>query len=556
VSAEAAVFAGFRRFGPTVLEWLRGTFALAIWDSERQRGLVGQDPMALSAIFVNESASGVAFATEVSELLRLLPARPEPDRLAVTHMLAGTASPPGRTLFSGVRRLMGGSCLVLADGRVETVQYWTPRYEGVLRGPQEELHGLLREELGSAVERAVGGDSRTGVLLSGGLDSSMAASTAAQRGIEVRGYTAVFPDHPELDESDYVDSVVSKWGFEVSSRAVPPRGSFAAALQYLDVWELPVLGIGYVLERGLAADMRHDGLSTVIDGQGGDELFAPSAFLPPHLVRRGRLARSLAMLRQTPSTAEIDSRRVLFEMWKRSALKPAFPLPLIEARRRRRGPGPTPPWLVPSARQLYGESLDEWSWRRSARGPLWWRWLADLLLTGPSASGRSDYVRHRSALAGLSGGSPLLDFDLARLVLRTPPELAFDQGVDRPFAREAMRGVLPEKVRTRTAKSSLFSFYRDILAGPDLAWVRRVLSDPGCAVYEFVERARLEPLLADVPPANETSTGLLLGALHSSAMLECWLRQQEDPSFVSGLLEEQDEVDLLTPPIGASPARV
>jgi hypothetical protein len=165
-----------------------------------------------------------------------------------------------------------------------------------------------------------------------------------------------------------------------------------------------------------------------------------------------------------------------------------------------------------------------------------------MFVNGPSYFGRTDYVRHRTALAGLSGGSPLIDLDIARFMLRVPPELSFDPTLDRPFARGALRGILPEKVRQRTLKSNLFAYYRDVLAGPDLRWLRKLLSDPSCEIYAYVERSHIEPLLGEIPPADDEAA-LVLGALHTAALIECWLRQQDDPDAIVLLLEQQDAAD-------------
>jgi asparagine synthase (glutamine-hydrolysing) len=542
-SPEDVLMAGFRRFGPDVLARLRGAFALVLWDQERRCGLVGQDLTALSAVFVKQTADGTAFAREIRDLLRILPSRPAPDPEAIGQLLAGSHPLPGHTVFSGIMRLQGGTCLMLEPESARLVKYWSPRYEGTLRLEDEDLTATLHEQVGVAVERAVGGAEKAGVLLSGGLDSSIVACVAAERGVDVRGYSAIFPQHPELDESRYVSSVASRWGIPVTSRPVLAQGGFSAALSYLDAWQVPLLGIGYVLERELIRTMAQDGPMAVLDGQGGDELFGPSPLLPADLLRRGRLLRSLQVIRTTPGTSTITSTRTLLAMWRRAALRSALPLALIEARERRHAPPPTPPWLVSSARQRFAESLDEWSWRRRTRGPLWWRWLSYLLLVGPAVGGRADYIRHRSALGGLVGGSPLLDFDLAALMLRMPPELAYDQSIDRPLARRSMEVVLPAQVARRREKSDLFAFYRDVLIGPDLASARRILREPRCSIYEFVDRRYVEPLLENAAPADGAEPGVLVAALHSAAVLECWLREQEAPGRTAVLLEQVAETE-------------
>ena len=536
-TVSTILLAGFRRLGVHVLERLQGTFAVFLWDAEHERGLVGQDLTARSAIFVKDTPGGVAFATEIRELLRLLPSRPAPDELVLTRMLAVDTIPPGRTLFADVRRLLRGTCLLLERDRSKVIEYWQPRYEGVLQLPDHDLTALVREQMTASVERGLGGAKHAGVLLSGGLDSSIVACVAAQRGVEVSGYSAAFPGRPDVDESPYVESIADRWGIRRVAKPMPTGGAIAAGLDFLNAWQVPVLGVGYLLEHTLTRQMSHDGPMAVLDGQGGDELFTSSWFWPAHLVRHGRLLHSLGAIRNTPSTSDITKPGVLWEMWKRVAAKPSLPLPLIEFRRRNRM-RPTPPWLVQSGRKRYDESRDEWSWRRKWDGPLWWRWLADLVIDGPVAADRTDYVRRRTALMGLDGGSPLIDYELTRLILRMPPDLAYDPSIDRPLARRSFQGVLPEKVRNRTQKSNLFAFYRDVLAGPDLRWIRRVLGDPNCAVWGYVERSKMEPFLESVPPDPDDDTAMLLGVLHTAAIMEFWLRQQEDPSAIAALAEE------------------
>jgi asparagine synthase (glutamine-hydrolysing) len=538
---HAVLPAGFERLDTGVLERLRGPFAVVLWDARRRRGLVASDLTAQAGLYFTQTAEGLAFATEIRELLEILPARPSPNPRSVALTLANSALRLGDTFYEGVERLRLGSCIVLEGESARHVEHWRPTYEGTLRIPRQELEERLRERLCVAVDRAVGGADVSGVLLSGGLDSSMVAAVAASRGRSVRAYSAVFPDHPELDESEYLYSVADKWQIPVSAEHVAPRGGFAAALEYLEEWKLPVLGIGYVLERALMERMRREGVDAVLDGQGGDEVFHVSMALPAHFVRRGRLLKSLSMLRRTPSTSDVDSPRELARMWKHGALKGAAPLPLIDYRRRGAWK-PTPKWLTTAARERVAEESDDMAWRRGMSGPLWWRWLANLVLGEPSRVGRSDYLRHRTAMSRLAGGSPLLDLDLARFVLQVPPELAFDGAYDRPLARSALQGVLPDKVRTRRHKSNLFAFYRDVLAGPDLRWMRRLLNDPDCAVYEFVDRSYMEPLLEDIPAADD-EVALILGTLHTAGLIECWLRQQSDPESVTELLEEQDAID-------------
>jgi asparagine synthase (glutamine-hydrolysing) len=163
--------------------------------------------------------------------------------------------------------------------------------------------------------------------------------------------------------------------------------------------------------------------------------------------------------------------------------------------------------------------------------------MADLLIDHASGV-RCDYLRHRSALHGLEARPPLLDVDLALFALRIPPHLGLDPDRDRPLARDAMRGILPEPVRTRTVKSDLSAFYRAITTGGDVEDVRRLLLDPGCEVYGYADRETIMRLAERPPDDGRLAGQMQIDALHACATVECWLRRQADPGSTESIAEQ------------------
>src|SRR5256885_4659979 len=90
----------YRRHGADAPGALRDDFALVVWDASRARGLLARDPLGIGAVFVATTGGALAFATELRTLLRLLPSRPAPDELAVTHWIARGSEAPGHTFYS------------------------------------------------------------------------------------------------------------------------------------------------------------------------------------------------------------------------------------------------------------------------------------------------------------------------------------------------------------------------------------------------------------------------------------------------------------------------
>ena len=135
-------------------------------------------------------------------------------------------------------------------------------------------------------------------------------------------------------------------------------------------------------------------------------------------------------------------------------------------------------WLLPHLRVQESELEDRWAWKLRGSGPLWWRHLADVQVYGPHREPRLEYLRHRAAAVGVIGESPLYDPDLIQYALTIPPELQFDPRVDRPLAREAACGLLPDAVRLQRQKADFSPFCHAAITGADAAGLDRVLTAP------------------------------------------------------------------------------
>ena len=96
-SAAELVARGYRRFGEEILTRLRGRYALALWDSRSQRGVLASDLLAVGALYYWRGAGRLAFASELKDLFSLLPATPGPDPISFTSWLTGRLPAADRT---------------------------------------------------------------------------------------------------------------------------------------------------------------------------------------------------------------------------------------------------------------------------------------------------------------------------------------------------------------------------------------------------------------------------------------------------------------------------
>ena len=266
---------------------------------------MARDQLGARSLFVSETpGGGVVFAGEVRYLLALLARRPAPDRASVAHWLTTSSRPGPATLYEGVRRLSPGCAIHLDRDGARERAYWTPRFRGALGCSNEDQAQLVGEALHSAVHRCAGGPGLTGVLMSGGLDSASVASVAAKVAPgRVRAYSATFPEHPAVDESALIDQLRDRLGLDGATVEVAAGGLLQSALDSIERWQLPLSSWGdfwaLPLLRGAAAQ----GVTTMLGGDGGDELFAVRAYLLADRARAGRLVEAIALVGRLPGAS-------------------------------------------------------------------------------------------------------------------------------------------------------------------------------------------------------------------------------------------------------------
>jgi asparagine synthase (glutamine-hydrolysing) len=537
VGAARALAAAFEQRGEQLLRSLRGDFWLLLWDRNARRGLVASDQLGGGGPYWTHRPGAVLICPEVRDLLAALPHTPPPDPAGLAHWLTSTLPPPGATLLAGIHRLPAAHLLRLEPDRPpERVRYWSPRYVAPLPGHREEIVAILRETLTTAVTRRLdpGG---AALLLSGGLDSSAVAALSASAGQAPACYSAVFPAHPSVDESELIYATAAQLGLEAHSVRVTAASVLAGSAGYLELWRLPPSSPNLFFWSPLLALAAGNGARAVLDGEGGDELFGLVPFLLADLLRRGQPRAAVRRAHGWPPPWGADTPERVRARLIRFGARGLVPAGAHVLARRVRGTrASAPAWLAP---QLVGglSESDEHSsdWKR-LDGPRWWAWLAWNVTRGGGPTLIYEQARRRAAAVGLQARHPLADVEVIELMLRVPPELSFDPRLNRPLLREAVRGLLPEKVRTRPTKSGFDILFHEALAGPELPAARSLLG-AGARIGEYVDVALLRSTLLESPPSAGRDREAWATRIWRLVSAECWLRTLEDAAFPERLRE-------------------
>ena len=265
----------YEELGPDFPERLRGMFAIAVWDSRRRRLVLTRDRMGVKPLYLSEGPRGIAFASEVKSLVAGGLVEPRLDHAgADLFMTYGYVPGPG-TLFEGVRKLMPATTLVWEEGALAGERtYWDPwRHapDGVGRDWREDEERLL-ELLRRSVEARMISDVPLGVMLSGGLDSSLIAAlmAAAGRG-PVKTFSIGFAEEAEANELGDARRVAQRLGtdhHELETSAFDHPDLLDDVLWHLEEPVADLSTLGFLLLCRLA----RQSVTVALSGQGADEM--------------------------------------------------------------------------------------------------------------------------------------------------------------------------------------------------------------------------------------------------------------------------------------------
>jgi asparagine synthase (glutamine-hydrolysing) len=280
-SDTEVILAAYREWNVDCVIQLSGMFAFALYDNAREQVLLARDRAGEKPLFYATASDGqFVFGSEVKALLL----HPKVSRTASRHSLneyfAYGYVTGENTMLKDVKRIMpGGRCVYdLRSGAARFDRYWklpeaSPDISEIPTEERaellvDELHALLR----SSIEQQLVADVPVGVLLSGGVDSSIVSAVAAEVSqSKIRTYTARFPGNVQFDEGPFARMVAQHIGSEhIELEAKPATEDLLRRLaaQYDD----PVADSSMIPTFLVTSEIRKHA-TVALGGDGGDELF-------------------------------------------------------------------------------------------------------------------------------------------------------------------------------------------------------------------------------------------------------------------------------------------
>jgi len=264
----------YEEFGAGLVRRLRGMFAIALWDSRERKLLLARDRLGVKPLYYSVNADGLSFASEIKCLLAGGLLRPRLDLDAARLFLSLGYVPAPLTLFAGVRKLPPATVLEWQAGHTSMPKrYWTPLDPPPMAsGSWEEDEEQLLELLRSAVRMRMISDVPLGVMLSGGLDSSLIAGLMAEASREpVETFSIGFVEEASANELEWARKTARRLGshhHELLTSATEHDELLDDALWHLEEPIADLSFIGFLLLSRLAR--QH--VTVALCGQAADEI--------------------------------------------------------------------------------------------------------------------------------------------------------------------------------------------------------------------------------------------------------------------------------------------
>ena len=280
------ILKAYAEWGKDCVKRFLGMFAIAIWDLKQKTLFVARDRMGIKPFYYQFNEQGFRFASNMQALLATPGIDTDLDPAALHNLFTLHAVVPApRTVLKGIRKLEPAHSLLINEKGEQTLErYWTldaTRPEEKL--DDEEWIEQIHESLRTAVKRRNNiSDVPVGVLLSGGLDSSLLVALLDEIGIEdIRTFTIGFDDQPEEKGSEYEfsDAVVERFQTNHHKFHIPNEQTLTRLPEAIANMAEPMFGqdaIGFYL----LSEKVSEHVKVVQSGQGADEVFGGYFWYP------------------------------------------------------------------------------------------------------------------------------------------------------------------------------------------------------------------------------------------------------------------------------------
>lgn len=487
------ILKAYAEWGTACVEKLIGMFVFAIWDADGKELFLARDRLGIKPLYYTHTKDFFRFASNAQALLAAGEVDTELDLVGLHHQLSLHAVVPApTTILKGLRKLPPAhTILVNCEGKTTLTRYWRLHANQIdkVKSAAEWQHDI-QAALSLAIERRLRiADVPVGVLLSGGLDSSLLVGLLANAGVEnIQTYSVGFEDQPEErgNEFEYSDAVVERFATNHHKFHIDNSQVLERLPEAIDQMAEPMVGQDAIAFYLLAEQVSQH-ISVVQSGQGADEVFGGYFWYPQMQAEENFSVESFAKYYFDRSHAE------MCQTLNKDFINEDY------------------------TSNKVAEFLHE------ANSDVFINAVLHMDVTTLIVDDPVKRVDNMTMAYGLEARVPFLDHQLVELAMQMPAKYKLaDEG--KFMLKQISRGLLPDKVIDR--KKGYFPVPAlKYVRGEFLEFMQAILNSDSCRQRGLFQRGYVEKLLNK---PEEYLTPLRGNKLWHLALLELWLQRNVD----------------------------
>jgi len=270
----ATLMSAYQQYGPKLLDYLHGPFALAIIDNNKNEALLAIDRIGIQRMCYGQTAQGTLVFGSTADAVRQHPEIDSTiDNQHIFSYLFFHAVPSPGTIYHQQKKLLPGQYAHFKNGKPEIETYWNPQFNDAGQGDFSGLKTELHDQLHSAVKHCTDTTGTIGAFLSGGVDSSAVSGMLGKvLGKPVNTYSIGFAAKG-YDEMDYARASSKFYNTIHHEYYVTPEDVCNLLPRIASAYDEPFGNASAVPTYFCAKLAKDDGTDTLLSGDGGDELF-------------------------------------------------------------------------------------------------------------------------------------------------------------------------------------------------------------------------------------------------------------------------------------------
>lgn len=450
-------------WGIDCLQKFNGMWAFCLWDTQENTFFMARDRAGKKPLYYTEQRGQLYFASELKAVLANTFIPKELDHKAVYDYLTYMMVPAPGTIFKGIYKLPAAHYLFFKPGgEIKMARYWSPfNSEPVLQLSEKEIVEGIRERIYEAARLRMLADVEVGVLLSGGLDSSINLACLSKYATKpIKAFSVGFANRKGYkNEFEYAAKVAKQFNAEYHELTLKEKDFLDFFPEMVYYQDEPIADTANIPIYYIAKTARQNGVKVLLGGEGSDELFVgyelwklSRQFANLMEGKPGMASLAAALHKNSPA----KNKRLFYFNWYEKVRRGQ---PVFWSGTELRSEQQKQAMLTPEFRNSLGayssfEPMQDFYHLYRATGnseKYTWMTAADLQYRLPDLLlARLDRML---MAASVEGRNPFLDVNVMEYAMRIPAAMKTNAGQEKSILKKAFEGILPQDIIYRKKDS-------------------------------------------------------------------------------------------------------